>query len=500
MELFFSNNKDVKPQQTITGLIDKVRDYLPDEDLDIIELAYDFAKDAHTGQTRLSGKPYITHPLATAYDLAELKADLPTLTAGLLHDVPEDTKISLDEVEKNFGKEVSRLVKGITKLGRIKYRGIERYSENLKKMFIAMAKDIRVIFIKFADRTHNLQTIEFLPLAKQRRIALETLEIYAPIADRLGMGEIKHRLEDLAFASLQPAEYEWTISLRQEPLSRQMKNIEKIKSTITTKLKSENVSFLSIHGRPKRIYSLYKKLLLKDRDINAIYDLIALRIIVPDIQNCYTTIGLIHNLWTPLKGRIKDYIAAPKPNGYQSIHTTVFTQGGQIVEFQIRTQKMHELAEYGVAAHWHYKTKGGIKIPDKQLAWIKEILTIQKQIKDNEQYLQKIKLDIFGDRVFIFTPKGDVIELPEDATPIDFAYHVHTDLGDKCIGAKVNEQIASLDTKLKSGDMVEIMTDKNRQTPNEDWARFVKTKTARDHIKARLNKSTRNFFNLKRPF
>ncbi len=485
----------------IEKLIEQVKSYLPpDEDFTMLRLAYDFAADAHAKQTRASGDAYITHPLATAYNLVEMKADLPTLLAGLLHDVPEDTAVNLAEVEKNFGKEVAKLVSGITKLGRLKYRGIERYAENLRKMFIAMAKDIRVIFIKFADRLHNLATINYLPTEKQKRIALETLEIYAPIADRLGMGEIKHKLEDFSFAILQPAEYDWVMSLRQEPLSRQMKNLEKIKKILEEHLHQENISYISIHGRTKRIYSLYRKLLQKDRDINRIYDLIALRVIVPNIQSCYTTIGIIHSIWPPLKGRIKDYIATPKPNGYQSIHTTVFATEGQIVEFQIRTQEMHEQAEFGIAAHWHYKQKGSLQLPAKQQHWIKELVNIQKKVKDNDQYLQQIKLDIFRDLIFIFTPKGDVIELPEGATPIDFAYHIHSDLGNKCIGAKINEQIAPLDTKLLSGDMVEIMIDKNRKKPNEDWLKIVKTKSAREHIRQALNKDNISRWHLKSPF
>ena len=486
--------------QTIASLITKVKAYIPEADETMLLLAYDFAEKAHAGQTRASGQPYITHPLATAYNLADLKVDFPTILAGLLHDVPEDTSVTINEIEKNFGKETARLVNGITKLGLIKYRGMERYAENLRKMFIAMAKDIRVIFIKFADRLHNLETISFLEPEKQKRIAMETLEIYAPIADRLGMGEIKHKLEDLAFSTLQPAEYQWALSLRQEPLSRQMKNLEKIKKILEENFGKENIDYISLSGRSKRIYSLYKKLLQKDRDINRIYDLIALRVIVPNIQSCYTAIGIIHSLWSPLKGRIKDYIATPKPNGYQSIHTTVFATDGQIVEFQIRTANMHDQAEFGVAAHWHYKEKGSLKLQAKQLKWIKELITIQKKVKDTEQYLQKIKLDVFNDRIYIFTPKGDVIELPEDASPVDFAYHVHTDLGNKCSGAKVNEQIAPLDSKLKSGDMVEIIVDKNRKKPNEDWARFVKTKTAKDHIRHAVNKNTRSLWGIKSPF
>ncbi len=500
--IFFNlSEKDEVAEMTIDGLIDQVKTYLPaDEDFTMLRLAYDFAAEAHTGQTRVSGDFYISHPLATTYNLAAMKADMPTLLAGLLHDVPEDTSVSIQEIEKNFGKEVAKLVNGITKLGRLKYRGIERYAENLRKMFIAMAKDIRVIFIKFADRLHNLRTIKYLPGDKQKRIALETLEIYAPIADRLGMGEIKHQLEDLSFAILQPAEYNWVLSLRQEPLSRQTKNLSKIKKILAENLAKENLNYISLHGRTKRIYSLYRKLLQKDRDINRIYDLIALRIIVPNIQSCYTTIGIIHSIWQPLKGRIKDYIATPKPNGYQSIHTTVFAAEGQIVEFQVRTPDMHDQAEFGIAAHWHYKEKGSFKLPDKQQKWIKQLIDIQKKVKDTEQYLQQIKLDVFSDRIFIFTPKGDVIELPAGATPIDFAYHVHSDLGNKCIGAKINEQIASLDTKLRSGDMVEIMIDKNRKKPNEDWVKIVKTKSAKDHIRQALNKDSQSRWHIKSPF
>ncbi len=495
MQFAFLNKKEEK--QSIDGLVNKVKEYLPDEDLDLLRLAYDFAAEAHEGQTRASGDPYITHSLATAYNLAELKLDLPTVTAGLLHDVPEDTNVTLAEIQKNFGGEIASLVKGITKLGRLKYRGIERYAENLRKMFMAMAKDIRVIFIKFADRIHNLQTIEYLRPEKQKRIALETMEIYAPIANRLGMGEMKHQLEDLAFAILQPEEYKWVLSLRKEPLDRQQKNVDKIKKIISKDLEEAGIKTISVHGRVKRIYSLYRKLLRKNRDISKVYDLIALRIIVPDIADCYKTLGLIHSRWTPLPGRIKDYIASPKPNGYQSLHTTVFALGGQIVEFQIRTLEMHELAEYGIAAHWHYKEAGAIKIPERHLKWIQEIIEIQKKIKDNEQYLREIKLDFFHDLIYVFTPKGDVIELPEGATPIDFAYHVHTDLGNQCIGAKVNENIVSLDTPLHSGDIVEIMTDKNRKSPSEDWLRIVKTKTAKEHIKQALNKERKRWLNIK---
>lgn len=482
-------------QIAINDVIERVQSYLPDVDTDLIMLAFEYAAKAHEGQKRASGDPYIIHSLQTAYNLAKLKLDTPTILAGLLHDVPEDTDRTIEDIEKNFGKEVASLVNGITKLGTLKYRGLERYAENLRKMFIAMAKDIRVIFIKFADRIHNLETLEYLPPEKQKRIALESLEIYAPIANRLGMNEIRHQLEDAAFKILSPKEYDWVVSLRKEPERILSKHIEKVKKKILKELHKNDIETVVVVGRQKRIYSLYKKLLLKDRDINKIYDIIALRIIAPSIADCYKTMGIIHSLWRPVPGRFKDYISVPKPNGYRSLHTIVFADNGQIVEIQIRTTEMHEQAEYGIAAHWHYKEKGSVKLPTEQMKWIEEILAIQKKIKDNEEYLKEIKLDVFSDRLYVFTPNGDVIELPEDATPVDFAYHVHTWIGNHCSGAKINDQIAALDAKLKSGDVVEIIVDKNRKNPSEDWLEFVTTRTARDHIKTGLKKSGRSLFN-----
>ena len=460
-------------------------------DSELLRLAFDFASEAHAGQTRASGEPYIIHPLATAQKLAEMRLDFTTIMAGLLHDVPEDTKMTLKDIEKNFGAEVAKLVEGITKLGKLKYRGMERYAENLRKMFVAMSDDIRVVLIKFADRLHNLKTLDALPPEKRFRIAQETLEIYAPIADRLAIGQIKGELEDLAFQYVYPEDYKWITNLVPKEYKAKEKYLEEVRDKVKKRLAEDGIIIneITIQGRTKHLYSLYKKLLRPhiNRDLSKIYDLIALRLIVPTVADCYGALGALHGMYRPMPGRVKDYIANPKPNGYQSLHTTVFTDDGEIVEFQIRTKAMHEQAEYGIAAHWNYKETGG-KIKASNLKWLKELVEWQKQIKDNDQFLQTVKLDVFQNRIFVFTPKGDVIELPEAATPIDFAYHVHSSLGDKCVGARVNEQLVNLGYELKSGDIVEIITDKNRKTPNPDWLEVVKTSMARGKIRASLNK------------
>lgn len=459
-------------------------------DTDLIKLAFDFADTAHKGQKRLNGDPYIYHSLETAITLADMKADQTTIIAGLLHDVPEDTDYSLVDVEKNFGSEVANLVGGITKLGKIKYRGIERYAENLRKMFISMAEDFRVMLIKMADRLHNLKTLSSLPKEKAQRIALETLEIYAPIANRLGMGHIKGELEDLAFPYVYPKEYEWmkkNIVPRYKP---KVEYIEKVIKILKKELDKHNIKINSIHGRQKRLYSLYQKLQRPqyDRDLSKIYDLVAVRIIVPTADDCYTVLGTIHHLWKPMPGRIKDYIAQPKPNNYQSLHTTVFCLDNEIVELQIRTQEMHEQAEYGIAAYWQYKEINvlgkGYTIP-KKLQWVAELVKWQKEIHSASEFLKSVrKFEAFANRIFVFTPHGDVIDLPEEATPVDFAYHIHTEVGNKCAGAKVNGEMASLDTQLKNGDMVEIIVDKNRKGPSRDWLKFVKTNMARYKIRS----------------
>jgi len=477
-------------------LFKELKNYCHRDDIDLVRLAYDFAEKAHAGQKRKSQEPYITHPLAAALLLAQMQLDINIIIAALLHDVPEDTPVTLEEVEKNFGKDVASMVKGITKLGRLKYRGVERYIENLRKMFVAMAEDIRVMIIKFADRIHNLSTLDNLPAKKRHRIALESLEIYAPIASRLGIGEFKHLLEDLSFKHIFPKEYKKTEQIRKEFLTGQSAYLEKTMEMIRCELKKANIDHKDVHGREKTLFSLYRKILNKGwDDVDRIYDIVALRIIVPNVGDCYATLGIIHKLWKPLKGRIKDYISQPKPNGYKSLHTTVFCEEGRKVEFQIRDITMHEEAEYGVAAHWHYDEKGS-KLPAYEVYWAKELAEIQKTILSKLSDLDELKLDFFKNRIFVFTPQGDVIDLPDEATPIDFAYNIHTDVGNQCNGAKVNDQMVSLDSSLNSGDVVEIIMDKNRKGPSPDWLKTVKTHIAKTRIKAKLKEQKSHWLNL----
>lgn len=474
---------------TIERVIKKFQENHPGADVSALRKAFNFANEAHQGQARKSGEPYITHPLHTAYILAEIKADLATVTAGILHDVPEDTSHSLDEIRQMFGTEVASLVKGITKLGKIRYRGIERYRENLKKMFLAMASDLRVVFIKFCDRLHNLRTLDSLPEDKRRRIAQETLEIYVPIAGLLGTGRLKWQMEDICFKHLYPdkfheLEYKYEVEKKVE----RNQFFQKIKSILVPKLIEANIDY-SVEARLKHLYSIYQKMQRKDRPYNEIYDVFGLRLIVSNIDECYKALGIIHTLWKPKPNRFKDYIAVPKPNGYRSLHTTIFGPDGKIVEFQIRTKEMHEESIYGLAAHWYYKSK---KTKDgyEQPIWVKEINNIQKEITSTSEFVKKIKLDIFRDRIFVFSPRGDVFELPEKSTPVDFAYSIHTNIGNKAAGVIINDKLGKLNQELKNGDLVEIITEKNRQHPNKDWLKFVKTSRAKNAIKQYGKKST----------
>lgn len=470
---------------TIEQIIDKVKKNNPRTDTEMLKLAYDFANDAHKAQFRQTGEPYIQHSLHTAFILAQMKADLNTIIAGILHDIPEDTEHSLEEIKKNFGGEVAELVEGITKLSKIKYRGVERYVKSLRKMFLAMASDLRVIIIKFADRLHNLRTLDGLPGKKQERIAKETMEIYAPIAGLLGIWRLKWQMEDLCFKYLYPEEFK-KIEYKYEVEKKVERNqyIQKLKNILSKKLNEEKINY-KITSRFKHLYSIYKKMQLKDRKFDEIYDVFALRVIVKNIPDCYKVLGIIHSLWRPKPDRFKDYIALPKPNGYRSLHTTVYGPEEKATEFQIRTEEMNEEALYGIAAHWYYKERGGIKKDNKnkQPRWIKEILDLQLETKDSEDFVKRVKFDVFKDRIFVFTPKGDVYDLPEDATSVDFAYAVHTDIGNQCVGALINDKMAALDSKLKSGDHIEIIIDKNRKYPNSDWLKFVKTPKARNKIK-----------------
>ena len=472
---------------SINDLIKTINQENLQVDKDLVRLAFDFADEVHKGQKRKNGESYINHSLNTAITLAKYHLDQDTIIAGLLHDVPEDTNKTLKDIEKEFGKDVAKLVEGITNLGKLKYRGIERYIENLRKMFIAMASDIRVIFIKFADRLHNLKTLEALEGRKQERIARETLEIYAPIANRLGIWQIKGKLEDLSFKYLYPKEY---TSLKQA-IDSHFKNREAILSNMCAKVRKElgkeKIRTIEISGRTKDLWSLYQKLQKHNNELHRIHDIIALRVVVPTIADCYKALGIVHNKWRFVPNRFKDYIAQPKPNKYQSLHTTIFFEHGKTIEIQIRTLEMHKDAEYGIAAHWNYDEHGSIQL-DKELDWVQDLSKWQQELKDSEQYLDSLKIDVFQDRIFVFTPKGDVIDLPEDSTPIDFAYHIHTEIGDKATGARINNQLATLDRPLRSGDMVEIITEKNRKGPNRDWLRFVKTRAAKDNIKSGTSK------------
>jgi len=476
--------------------------YTPPQ-IKLFERAYEFASKAHAGQNRKSGDPYVVHSLAVADYLANrLHIDINTVVAGLLHDVPEDTTVTLSEIRKNFGDQVAFMVSGITKLGKIKLRNQkdENYIETLRKMFLAMAADIRVVLIKLADRRHNLETLRFLPLEKQERIARETLELYSPIADRLGMGELKGELEDLAFPYSDPEEYKWLMEQVKERYEEMQAYVERVKKIIEKNFHETGIKFSDINGRAKHFYSLFQKVKREkyDRDISKIYDIVALRIITNSLEDCYAALGALHSKYRPLPGRIKDYIAFPKPNGYRSIHTTVFGPEGRILEIQIRTAEMHQEAEYGIAAHWAYsesgKPKSGYKVPVKQLEWVNQLRDWQKEIGgSSEEFMESLKIDFFKNRIFIFTPKGDVKDLPEGASPLDFAFLVHTDLGLKTMGVKINGKMAKLADELQNGDVVEILRGKEPKV-SRDWLRFVKTSNARSKIRAYLNQHQKGWF------
>lgn len=458
-------------------------------DIKIIEKAYAFAKNAHDGQERFSGEPYFSHSFETAKILASLHLDTATIVAGLLHDIIEDTEATEKDIRKEFGEEILSLIKGATKLGKLKYRGVERHVENLRKLFLAMARDIRVILIKLADRLHNMRTLQYVKEEKRKRIAMDTFEIYIPLANRLGMGYFKGELEDLVFSYLHPEEYKIVKKISREKIEESDKHLLKVKYTIEAELEKEGIKPLSINRRVKRLWSLYKKLKDNEMQIERIYDLAAMRIIVESVEDCYKVLGIIHKIWKPLPGKIKDYIALPKLNGYQSLHTTVFTDKGKIVEIQIRTEKMHKESEYGIAAHWAYKENASKKnwVSNPKLAWVSQLLDWQKDVKNPEDFLENLRIDFFEDRVFAFTPKGDVIDLPKGSTVIDFAYAIHSAIGNKASGAKINEKFSSLDTILKNGDIVEVQTIKDKK-PNIVWLKNTKTTLAKKQIKLSLKK------------
>ena len=464
------------------------------KDNEFLKKAYEFSKRAHTGQRRKSGDPYFNHSLAAAELVFEWGLDQVSIAAALLHDVVEDTDCPLEKIKDDFGDEVAFIVGGVTKLGKIKYRGIERQVENLRRMILALSQDIRVIIVKLADRLHNMRTLKALPPQKQKRIALETMEIYAPIAYRLGMQRVSGELEDLSFPYIYPREYRWLVEHTKEKYEEREKYLERVKPVAMEALKKSGIEVLAADSRAKRYASLYKKLLRYDMDIDKIYDLVALRIVVKSVEDCYAALGVVHNIWPPLPNRIKDYIALPKPNGYRSLHTTVFCLDNKITEIQIRTEEMHEEAETGIAAHWIYEQVKNLKdylerkspIADKkELYWVQQLRNWQKEFTNPEEFLESLKIDFFKDRIFAITPKGEVIDLPSGVTPVDFAYQIHTEVGNSCVGARVNGKIVSLDYELRSSDIVEILTQKNKK-PSESWLAFVKTTHAKNHIRAAL--------------
>ena len=473
-------------------LIDTIHSYLPKAKCDDVTKAYQLAEEAHKDQRRVSGEPYILHPLAVAQILADMKIDTTTITASLLHDVVEDTSYTLDDLKKMFGKEVAFLVDGVTKLSRLNYRTKEDQQLNsMRKMFLAMAKDVRVVVIKLADRLHNMRTLRYMRSDKQKRIAQETLEIFAPLAHRLGIFNIKWELEDLSFRYLEPDKY--------YDLVDQMKQKRHVREEIVNeaidvlkKALDEAHIHCEINGRPKHFYSIYKKMKKDNRDLSQVYDLFAIRVIVDDVKDCYGVLGIVHSLWKPLPYRFKDYIAMPKPNNYQSLHTTVIGTRGQPVEIQIRTWEMHRIAEYGVAAHWRYKEGNQTANKDafdEKMGWLRNLLEWQ-DTSNPKEFVNALKLDAFSDEVFVFSPRGDVIDLPQGAIPIDFAYRIHTDVGHRCVGAKINGKIVPLDYKLKNGDIVEIITSKVGK-PSLDWLNIVGSSESRSKICSWFKKENR---------
>jgi GTP pyrophosphokinase len=461
-------------------------------DIALVEKAYRFAEHAHEGQKRYSGDPYFIHVSAVGKTLAEMGMDATTIAAGLLHDVVEDAHVSDADIEREFGPDIRFLVDGVTKLGKLKYRGIERHVESLRKLFVATAKDLRVIVIKLADRLHNVSTLKFVPKEKQHRIALETLQIYAPLANRLSIGRLKGALEDYSFPYAYPEEYERTQALIREKSRESEKRLMKTYRAIQVELAKGGMEGVRGEFRVKRTYSLYKKLLRQDWDIGKIYDISAMRVIVPSVSDCYRALGIIHSMYRPLPGRIKDYIAFPKPNGYQSLHTTIFTGDGGIVEVQLRTEEMNREALFGVAAHFAYKEcakqQDGSTRPGPKLDWVHQLSELQQSLTGSGEYLEHLAMDFFEDRVFVFTPKGDVIDLPLKASPIDFAYAIHSDIGDHCAGAKVNGKFVSLDEPLHNGDIVEITTKKGAK-PSSRWLEYAKTTMAKKHIRSAIQKA-----------
>jgi GTP pyrophosphokinase len=479
------------PAATLEEVLQLIKAYNPKADAAVIKDAYEYAELAHREQKRFSGEPYITHPLEVAKILAELELDQESIVAGLLHDVVEDTGITLDKIKERFGGEVALLVDGTTKLGKLEYISKEEQQvENLRKMFLAMAKDIRVILIKLADRLHNLRTLKYHHAPKQLEIANETLEVFAPLAHRLGIYRIKWELEDLAFRFKDPDKYFELVDKIAKTRSKREEYISAVIAILAEKLTAMGIE-ADIQGRPKHLYGIWEKMQEQQKDVNEIYDVTAVRVLVDSVRDCYAALGIVHTLWTPIPGRFKDFVAMPKSNMYQSIHTSVIGPQGEPFEIQIRTREMHRTAEYGIAAHWRYKEGGrGDSEFDKKLAWLRQLLEWQHDLKDAREFMESLKIDLFADSVFVFSPKGDVVELPAGSVPLDYAYRIHTDVGHRYTGSKINGRIVTLEYKLKNGDILEILTSKNSR-PKRDWLNIVKTSHAKTKIRQWFKKEQR---------
>lgn len=467
--------------QDIKEIFSSYRGTLKKKEKELLQRAYDTAHDAHKDQKRASGEPYFNHVFATAQNLATLGMDATTIAAGFLHDTIEDTSVTEQEIKKEFGDEIVFLVNGVTKLGKLKYQGRQRHVESLRKFFIAVAQDMRVVAIKFADRLHNVQTLEHIPPEKAKRIALETIEIYAPLAYRLGMGRLVGQLQDASFPFAYPQESEMVNELLKQKKQLNEQYLQKAWRSLKKEMAKQGFKDIETHQRVKGRYSLWRKLRRKNMDIEKIYDIVALRIIVPKVEDCYRLLGIIHSMWKPLPGRIKDYIALPKVNGYQSLHTTVFSGDGGIIEIQVRTPEMHEFAEFGFAAHHVYKQRGSTVVDKHSVQWLRELKELQESEENQIKFLKNLKEDFFEERIFVFTPLGDVLDLPEGSSVIDFAYAIHSEIGNTAQSAIINGKNSALKSQLQSGDIVEVKTNKNAH-PSSKWLSYVKTTMARKHI------------------
>jgi guanosine-3',5'-bis(diphosphate) 3'-pyrophosphohydrolase len=478
--------------ESLDSLLRKVRAYNPKADVREVQRAFELAEQSHEGQVRKSGEAFINHPLGVAHILADLGMDTTTLEAALLHDVVEDTDLTLDDVGGEFGDEVAAIVDGLTKLDQIEYRSREQeQAENVRKMIVAMARDIRVLIIKLADRLHNMRTLDSMPPAKQEAKAVETLEIYSPLAHRLGIFQIKWELEDLAFETLHRKRFEEIQNLVGKAEDERAEYLDGVLDAVNGQLRQAKVK-ADVEGRPKHLYGVYEKMQLRGKEFSEIYDLVGIRVLVETVKDCYAALGALHSLWKPIPGRFKDYIAMPKFNMYQSLHTTVIGPEGRPLEVQIRTQQMHRTAEYGIAAHWRYKEGGKKKDETSDLAWLAQMLEWQREMSDPKEFMEGLRIDLYDDRVFAFTPKGDVIDLPAGATPIDFAYAIHTEVGHRCMGAKVGGKLVPLDYRLQTGDTVEVLTSKARDAgPSRDWLQVVGTPRARNKIKQWFSRERR---------